>query len=541
MPTLVLTFPGRRYHATPWGQHVNEGLVEWPPSPWRVIRALLSVGYTSLGWTGSLASPMDSQPPPTARSLVAKLASALPLYALPPAIATHSRHYMPIGGIHDGREQTTLVFDTWAQIDAGELAIRWDVELDADECALLRDLAGKLGYLGRSESWVEARLSEGLPERLFDCRPGAGTPPPGPGWEQVSLLAPVADADYDDWLAAARSTALAGLPEDAKGKVSAALAKKRAAAVAAFPRDMFACLHADSTFLRAHGWGQPPGSRRVLYWRRADALRAQSLDAPARQVAERPTMALFELSTASGNPHALPILARSLPQGEMLHRQVVGARTRIAGAGHSPVLTGCDETGRALSGQHRHGHVLSLDLNADGHVDHLMIWAPDGFDAADLQAIKATRATFIRGGVEPLRLGWVGCGERVDMTSLSHPLGEAMKRVVGESRTWVSVTPFVAPRYLKARGANTLEGQVRSELSSRGIAAPVEVIFLDPREDNRARQQRHHVRVRRFGNAPPVNAAFTLQLVFAEPVAGPLCLGYGSHFGLGRFECTAIS
>ena len=28
MPTLRLQFPGGRYHATPWGHHVNEGLVE---------------------------------------------------------------------------------------------------------------------------------------------------------------------------------------------------------------------------------------------------------------------------------------------------------------------------------------------------------------------------------------------------------------------------------------------------------------------------------------------------------------------------------
>src|SRR5437867_3663314 len=49
-PTLLLRFPGRRYHATPWGHHVNEGLIEWPPSPWRLLRALLATGYTKLGW-----------------------------------------------------------------------------------------------------------------------------------------------------------------------------------------------------------------------------------------------------------------------------------------------------------------------------------------------------------------------------------------------------------------------------------------------------------------------------------------------------------
>ena len=57
MPTLLLRFPGRRYHATPWGHHVNEGLIEWPPSPWRLLRALLATGYAKCHW------PADGPPP----------------------------------------------------------------------------------------------------------------------------------------------------------------------------------------------------------------------------------------------------------------------------------------------------------------------------------------------------------------------------------------------------------------------------------------------------------------------------------------------
>jgi len=37
---ISFKFPAGRYHATPWGRHVNEGAVEWPPSPWRILRAL---------------------------------------------------------------------------------------------------------------------------------------------------------------------------------------------------------------------------------------------------------------------------------------------------------------------------------------------------------------------------------------------------------------------------------------------------------------------------------------------------------------------
>src|SRR5215472_6902132 len=119
MATLVLTFPARRYHGTPWGHHVNEGLIEWPPSPWRLLRALISVGYTSGEW---------KEPPAAARSLIEKLAAVLPSYRLPHAAAAHSRHYMPIGGLRkEAVEKTTLVFDAWARVAGGALTVRWPV------------------------------------------------------------------------------------------------------------------------------------------------------------------------------------------------------------------------------------------------------------------------------------------------------------------------------------------------------------------------------------------------------------------------------
>ena len=55
MPTLQLRFPGGRYHATPWGHHVNEGLIEWPPSPWRLLRALIACGFSSQRLDGNPA------------------------------------------------------------------------------------------------------------------------------------------------------------------------------------------------------------------------------------------------------------------------------------------------------------------------------------------------------------------------------------------------------------------------------------------------------------------------------------------------------
>jgi len=43
MITIQLTFPWGRYYAHPWG--INPTRLrepEWPPSPWRLLRALVS-------------------------------------------------------------------------------------------------------------------------------------------------------------------------------------------------------------------------------------------------------------------------------------------------------------------------------------------------------------------------------------------------------------------------------------------------------------------------------------------------------------------
>ena len=152
MPTVLLRFPGGRYHATPWGHHVNEGQIEWPPCPWRLLRALIATGYAKLGW---------DVVPPAGRRLIEALASTLPAYQLPTASAAHSRHYMPLGLLDKGREKTTLVFDAWANVGKGAMAIRWGCELDEEAITVLSDLVAHLGYLGRSESWVEGRVACG--------------------------------------------------------------------------------------------------------------------------------------------------------------------------------------------------------------------------------------------------------------------------------------------------------------------------------------------------------------------------------------------
>ena len=49
MLLIEIHSPAGRFHATPWGRHVNEGAVEWPPSPWRFLRATGAAGVAGHG------------------------------------------------------------------------------------------------------------------------------------------------------------------------------------------------------------------------------------------------------------------------------------------------------------------------------------------------------------------------------------------------------------------------------------------------------------------------------------------------------------
>jgi CRISPR-associated protein Csb2 len=529
VPGLLLRFPAGRYHATPWGCHVNEGQVEWPPSPWRILRALVSSGFTTQRWMVV---------PEVAESLVEKLSGAIPSYLLPAASVAHSRHYMPIGVMDKGREKTTLVFDTWLDVGNAALEIHWDCELTKPELEQLGVLAGCLGYLGRSESWVEGKVIEdsGPARPLLNAMPHEDGVRRGPGWEQISLMAPIPPSAYAEWRQDATEQLLRDLPlPEGKKKAPAKLQQNRDKATAPYPATLIDCLTKDTAWWKAHKWSQPPGSQRVLFWRRAGAI---EVGAPtvAKAVKVRPVKAmLLAITTESGRKSALPGCPRTLPQAELLHRAIVS----VLGKGHQvdcPELTGRDGQGRPLRGQHQHAHVLPLDLDGDGHLDHFLIYAPMGLGGEAQAAIRGVRRTWTKGGGGDLQLALAGSGDLETLRLLPTPLSDGVAALLGRSdgaTTWVSRTPFVAPRFLKKTGTNSLEGQVQAELASRGLPPADEVCVLKEETSG----MRHFARQRKRGGLPaPADAGYAIRLRFSTPVYGPLSLGYAAHFGLGLFE-----
>src|ERR1035441_2289881 len=93
------TFPAGRYHATAWGRHVNEGVPEWPPSPYRLVRALYDA------WKRKRPEWEEVRVCP----LLAAVSSTPPLYRLPDATVSHTRSFLSKN--EEDPQSKTLIFD----------------------------------------------------------------------------------------------------------------------------------------------------------------------------------------------------------------------------------------------------------------------------------------------------------------------------------------------------------------------------------------------------------------------------------------------
>jgi CRISPR-associated protein Csb2 len=478
--------------------------------------------------------------PSDAEQLIYKLSAVLPSYQLPDASLAHSRHFMPVGTLAKGREQTTLVFDTWANIGDGEMLIHWPCELNCNETSLLGELTVSLGYLGRSESWVEAELISDQQTFTADYNavPHQEGAHPGRQFEQTSLMAAIPAEQYAHWRLKITEKALANLPlPEGKKKPPTKLLKEREKAIAPYPPNLLSCVTKDTSWWKQHGWSQPPGSQRVLYWRKNDSLQVGVPQRPRSRPFKTVTTMLLSLTTPSGNRASLPACTRALPQAELFHRAIVG-RVGQGRKVECPELTGKNVNGEPLHDRHRHAHTIPVDLDGDGRLDHLIIYAKMGLRHAAQHAIRTLRRTWTKGGVGELQLAVVGYGDLDILRQLPDKLNTNVASLLGPmggARVWESVTPFVPPRFLKTRGRNSLLGQVNAELASRDLP-DAETLEIAP---HLTRKLRHFVRRRsRSGASPPVDMGYGLRLTLSEPVRGPLLLGYASHYGLGMFKAV---
>lgn len=547
MLALVFRFPAGRYHATPWGRHVNEADVAWPPEPWRVVRALIASYWRKTDRNRWSEADLER--------LVHHLASSPPIYRLPVGpVHAHTRHYMPTPP-----KTTTLVFDAFAHLPKGEpIVVAWpSVNLDRDLLAFVSDLADGVGYLGRAESWTECEATEDWDVAEANCEPVFDRL--AIDSELVSVITPISPEEYDAQRKRLIDELEAEVGDDfgkkhSKGYLVAFEKAKKKRFGPALPERLLDALSLDSTDYKKFGWSTPPASRMVPYRRVSLSpvgIRGSRSASQTPRVGSSPTVARFLLA---GRPR--PRIQDAIRVGETLRLAVLAK----FGWDQSPntgrkiprapgQVSGRDELGMpSKDPTHSHAFWIPEDADFDGEIDHLIVYARDGMDESVQRALDRLTRLWIPErprrsgssdeggdrleGRKEWRLALEGFGEPEDFASTSP--------VLGCSTTWCSVTPFLASGHLK-RGGYPSEVQRLMRLRGEPLAQMAESVTVKEEQSLRVggtiQHATHFTRSRSRGGERKNDArGAMLRLTFPHQVQGPLALGYACHFGLGLFR-----
>lgn len=535
MLAISIRFISGRFHATPWGRHVNEGAPEWPPSPWRLLRALVAMWKRK--FEGDPACPDD---------LVEKVLRALaqpPLFSLPRASTGHSRHYMP--WYKKGPDDRTLVFDAFVVVEkSAEVIALWpNVTLDEQEQSALGRITANLGFLGRAESWVEACvLTDAETKRTrarVNCVPTNGQSADREQEAIRVLCADPATAFSNEYTPKLTNTG-------GRGK------SKKQIAIPLYNPDWHLCM--ETLDLRRENWSDPPGARWVTYLRSRHCFEVAPRKPARRTSGLAPTVARFVLDGA-----VLPLVEDTLRIAESARRTTMGVFRRMeerrlfggptpegSPLPRSDVFSGKDADGEPLEG-HRHAFYLPADEDGDGRLDHLTIVAEMGFGPEEVKALDRMRQLKQDKG-EPLNLVLLAIGQTEVI---------AAEKTLGPATTWISATPFVATRHQKTRGRKKDPPELLGLENQRAFARQVlieeitrlrqccpdlpEPISVEPlnAEHRLGACRLRPIQFKRFrrkrGDDGGRRAAGAFRIVFSRAVRGPICLGHSCHFGLGLF------
>lgn len=476
MSVLEIAFPAGRYHATAWGRNVNEGDPEWPPSPFRLARALMDVRFRR-------HADIDDSRLESALLLL----TGAPRFSLPPTSKMAVKYYFDQGK-PDGKKQGVLDAFVCMQKSA-TLYMELPQDAPTDALHVLGTLVASLPYLGRAESWIEARIRPDLPEeRCWNCVPvqcdDADTLT-----EVQTLLTPEAYAD------------LPCLPMTGKGRKRQKCSWLEALALT-------------TDDLRADGWNRPPLLGRHTYVLTEDEWQRR----PAPSANRVPCCVTYAIRST-------PQLSvtRTLPLAERVRIGLMSQHKRCCGGDESrvsPLFSGKDELGQPLRG-HQHAFYWPCDTDGDGRIDHVRVLLPGGLTDEERAALQRLHHVWAQ-GAELAELVFLHC---LPHTSFA------------EAQTVVSATPVVLVRHYKpSKGTfrEWLETEVRRSCDEQRLPEPVTIEAFPslPLRDGTSLSWNSFIRQRK-GQAPRHGYGFRLH--FETPIRVPFALGSFAHFGLGLF------
>lgn len=492
-------FPLGRFHATPWRvSPFDDPHGEWPPSPWRLVRAVTARWYQ---WTRETGQDLDLS---QLERLQAALCRSTYAFHLPADARKGSplRQYHPTEfGWRPAEKKkagtrsygTSLVQDNYWCVPP-EAPVWWFIEGDDWTDELRTQLAQcleRMAYFGRAETLVRARLVESTTDiptpncTLVDRRTE----------DAVPVLVPLESASRDD-------------------------------------------IERTTDNLEAKERTVPPGTQRLYAVRPPRPASRERRRVPA----PRPDCHLMQFAigwNVAPDPRAIVRLTsrfRGAVLRELLRIKTGDASATWTGVGKNirdaiADMAGKDANNEPLKGR-RHSEFFAWCEG--GHPTRILVWRSSRvFDADEQEAILLAAER----DVSWATAGTDGDEWKVRLVPLDRDV-PAPPGFDGQSSTvWESITPYVPSRH-HLRGGKKREGesiveQVQAELRRRGLVEAVEVEVV-----GRQVWVSVHVPQRSSGTRTfrGDRRGHLLRLRFPEAVVGPVRLGHSSSFGLGLFR-----
>ncbi len=404
------------------------------------------------------------------------LARQPPVFSLPKATPTHTRSYLSANSLDP--TDKSLIFDGFLAFGKQRSCwITWpDTEMDKQHREVLDRLIRNLSYLGRSESWVEAELTEEAPDgNTSIC---------------VALAA--------DGESAGELTRVACVtpPEEYRGR----------------SKWIEALTYSTASLLKEKT-STPPLLQQVSYVCPAGAIET---DPPRKYVQRAPNVAEVMLGF---HATVLPLVTETLSIAERIRTNLMGAHKRVVGEANVSSLF----SGKGADGEKRldHGHLYILPLS-------------DGNGRINRVLLQSTKGSFTRGELDAVRRVtrlWQADGRGDIRCAVT---AEWKRGAFGCTKSIVeSATPFVSPRYWrKGRDFRTfLLNEVRKECKHHGVEG--QVMDVEPLE--KIAGLFHQIEYLCTRKVDPARPSYVVKITFDREVRVPFAIGYGAHFGLGQF------
>jgi CRISPR-associated protein Csb2 len=507
-PTVIrVSLLSGRYHAHSWGQAQHAmGGPEWPPSPWRLLRAIAACWF-------------DAADPPCSVDLRDGIINVLgrsgaPRIWIPKVSFNEIPFYQPATVAKaKGREINSRVlhYDHFAVLAAPDVYFAFDTDLTDEQRSVLSHILSRARYFGRAESRASLGLAQPgqqKPNGHFEATPSAHARGAPTARRNVLVTTPEFNAP-DLWQVRE--------PSSAKRKPRSRARSDTSPAGSEAPQHFVEALISAKKPL-------PDGTRWLEYDLPRPAV-VQQLPKTRISGAASPVAPAAEIHFRLFRRVPIPVLHTVLLARDF-RDQAVRRYSRATG-GHSVLLSGREQDGSVARG-HRHAYFLPRPTRSSaGFLEQLVVVLPGGERGVDQEVLEAMLGITRLLGRDPYPV-------------LVVPEEVRSAPTTSNASTWRSLTPFLPPLQHRPRRERTDPVQQMLRAVEESVErTPAQTSLMDrqvvpvlghlyvPSEPSSESPPRHRITRR---------AGFAFQLEFLESVHFPPAIGADAHFGLGQFE-----